>query len=81
MRGRERILRNLEDLYRAEFGKAAEAKDAARMTALDFDFQRDQLYLEVMLDLRDLFAVSDTEPEKASLLDKAEALRRLTKLR
>jgi hypothetical protein len=82
MRGRERILQNLEDLYRGEFSKADDANDDARMAALNFDFQRDQLYLEVMLDLRDLFAAPEAEEEdKTSLLEKAQAIRRLTKLR
>ena len=81
MRGRDRILKNLEDLYRAEYDRANESEDAARMAELDFGYQRDQLYLEVMLDLREALSVADDESNKTSLLEKAQAIRRLTKLR
>ena len=81
MRGRDRILKNLEDLYRAEYARANEEADGDRMAELDFGFQRDQLYLEVMLDLRDTLAVSEDDSGKTSLLEKAQAIRRLTKLR
>lgn len=84
MRQRERILQNLEDLYREAFSRAEEAGDGARMERLDFDFQRDQLNLEVLLDLRDLLAEPDPTEEGGgvpSLLEKAKKLRGLTKLR
>ena len=60
MRDRQRILDNLEKLYRDELdrGPQTEGSDAGR---LDFEFQRDQLYLEVLLDLRDLFSASPEE--------------------
>ena len=81
MRDRQRILDNLEKLYRGELDRSAgsEGVDGGR---LDFEFQRDQLYLEVMLDLRDLIS-STPEDEKstASLLEKAQKLRNLTRLR
>ncbi|MEZ4417391.1 MAG: hypothetical protein R3E10_16675 [Gemmatimonadota bacterium] len=83
MRARERILANLEELYRGEFERAAAAEESGRMADLDFGYQRDQLYLEVLLDLRALLS-SVPAAETAtggSLLDKAEALRRLTRLR
>ena len=54
MRDRQRILDNLEKLYRGELDRSAgsEGVDGGR---LDFEFQRDQRYLEILLDLRDLF--------------------------
>ena len=81
MRDRQRIVDNLEKLYRDELGRNAETEsgDAAR---LDFEFQRDQIYLEVMLDLRDLLGETPEEEDStSSLLDKAQKLRNLTRLR
>ena len=82
MRNRDRILNNLDDLYRAEFTKASESEDADRMAALDFGYQRDQLYLEILLDVRALLsAVPESTPEEgASLLEKAQKIRKLTRL-
>ena len=53
------------------------------MARLDFEFQRDQVWLEVLLDLRELLL---PPPEKegsageqvGSLLEKARAIRRFT---
>ena len=81
MRDRQRILDNLEKLYRSELDRSAgsEGADGGR---LDFEFQRDQLYLEVMLDLRDLLGDTPTdEKSTSSLLEKAQQLRNLTRLR
>ena len=81
MRDRQRILDNLEKLYRDELDRGAEPKGAVG-ERLDFEFQRDQLYLEVMLDLRDLMGGSDEdEKSTSSLLEKAQQLRNLTRLR
>ncbi len=81
MRDRQRILDNLEKLYRDELDRSAETEGAAG-ERLDFEFQRDQLYLEVMLDLRDLMSSSpEDEKSTSSLLDKAQKLRNLTRLR
>jgi hypothetical protein len=81
MRDRQRILDNLEKLYRDELDHSAETKAAGR-ERLDFEFQRDQIYLEVMLDLRDLLGGSaEDEKSTASLLEKAQQLRNLTRLR
>jgi hypothetical protein len=85
MRERQKILGNLEDLYREAFRKAEAGGSEAEMARLDFGYQRDQLYLEVMLDLRELLAALDApsspEDKTTSLLDKAQAFRRLTRLR
>jgi hypothetical protein len=50
------------------------------MSALDMDYQRDQLQLEVLLDIRDLLAPEAVDTT-TSLLEKAQSLRKLTKLR
>lgn len=80
MRPRERILANLEALYRESFEKAQAESLPRRMEELDAAYQRDQLMLEVFLDIRDLLAQMP-EPSPPSALEKLEALRRLTKLR
>lgn len=79
MRERQRILDNLEKLYREELDRDA-GREGADLGRLDFEFQRDQLYLEVLLDLRELFSSSSGE-STLTLLDKAQKLRNLTRLR
>jgi hypothetical protein len=85
MRDRQRILGNLEELYREAFQRAESQGNDETMAQLDFEFQRDQLYLEVALDLRELMAAmdsgKDTEGKTTSLLEKAQAIRKLTRLR
>lgn len=83
MRARSRIIGSLETVYREAFKRAAETEDQARMDDLDFGFQRDQIMLEVMLDLRDALAgLSEKDaPEEPSLLDRAKAIRDFTRLR
>ncbi|MXX72766.1 MAG: hypothetical protein F4205_17565 [Gemmatimonadetes bacterium] len=82
MRARSRIISTLETVYREAYQKADRAGDEARMRALDFGFQRDQVMLEVMLDVRDaLSGLRGEEPRaESSLLDKAMAIRKFTKL-
>ena len=81
MRDRQRILDNLEKLYRQELNRSA-GSESTEGERLDFEFQRDQLYLEVMLDLRDLMSGSpEEEKSTSSLLEKAQQLRNLTQLR
>jgi hypothetical protein len=82
MRSRERILANLEAIYRETYDRARGAADEARMADLDNAFMRDQLMLEILLDIRDLFAVAPAAPAKGtSAIEKLEALRRLAKFR
>ena len=79
MRSRERVLQSLENVFREAFTAAEAESDAARMEELDMEYQRDQLRLEVLLDIRDLLT---PEPEDAttSLLEKAQSIRKLTRL-
>ncbi|HEV8600586.1 MAG TPA: hypothetical protein VGQ69_14595 [Gemmatimonadales bacterium] len=82
MRPRDRILGNLEAIYRETYDRAKSAADEARMADLDNAFMRDQLMLEILLDIRDLFAVAPAAPTKGtSAIEKLEALRRLAKFR
>ncbi len=52
-RSRERILANLDDMYREAFERAKLTEDAAQMATLDFAYRREQLYFEILLDIRD----------------------------
>ena len=52
-RSRERILNNLEEMYREAFDRAKETGDPANMASLDFAYRREQLYFEILLDVRD----------------------------
>jgi hypothetical protein len=79
MRSRERILHNLEQIYRESFDVAQAADNAFRMGDLENSYMRDQLMLEILLDIRDLFAVTPAAPATSgqSALEKLNALRRL----
>jgi hypothetical protein len=80
MRPREKILANLETIYRESFDRAKESTDQRRMADLDNAYMRDQLMLEILLDIRDLFAVAPAAPAKGtSAIEKLESLRRLAR--
>lgn len=80
MRSRDRILGNLEQIYRESFDRARASGESARMVDLDNAYMRDQLMLEILLDIRDLFAVSPAAPTDSgkSAFQQLQALRRLT---
>ena len=84
-RPRQRILDNLEAIYREAYERAKAAGDDKRMLDLDAAYQREQLLLEVLLDIR--YAVSakpDGRPESGAASDPLAALdtiRRIAKLR
>ena len=84
-RSRDRILANLESIYREAYERAKAASDQARMTDLDAAYQREQLLLEVLLDIRDGFAPSTgSGSDKTSGPDPVtalEAIHRIAKLR
>ena len=52
-RSRERILANLDEMYREAFERAKASGDQAQMATLDFAYRREQLYFEILLDVRD----------------------------
>jgi hypothetical protein len=52
-RSRERILANLDEMYREAFERAKATGDDAQMASLDFAYRREQLYFEILLDVRD----------------------------
>jgi hypothetical protein len=81
IRPRERILANLETIYRESYDRAKQFGDQGRMIDLESAYMRDQLMLEILLDIRDLFSVAPAAPAGSTALEKLEAIRRLTKLR
>ena len=52
-RSRERILANIDDMYREAFERAKATGDEAQQATLDFAYRREQLYFEILLDVRD----------------------------
>ncbi|MGH7498948.1 MAG: hypothetical protein ACREL3_08870 [Gemmatimonadales bacterium] len=80
MRSRDRILANLESIYRESYDQAKQLAEKGRMVDLESAYMRDQLMLEILLDIRDLFSVAPAA-SGGSALEKLEAIRRLTKLR
>ena len=82
-RPRDRILANLESVYREAYDRAKTAGDERRMLDLDASYQREQLLLEVLLDIRDAMSASpaprpDTGVDPIAALD---TIRRVAKLR
>ncbi len=78
-RTRDRILTNLESIYREAYDRARAAKDEHRMADLDAAFQREQLLLEVLLDIRDAVSARPAE-EPASGPDPIAALQTVSKI-
>jgi hypothetical protein len=78
MRSRDRILANLEVIYRESYDRAKATGEAARMTDLESAYMRDQLMLEILLDIRDLFAVAPAA-SGGSALERLDQLRRLVR--
>jgi len=76
-RSRDRILANLEAIYREAYQRAEQAGDKTRMLDLDAAYQREQLLLEVLMDIRD--ALGSPAREGSNPLEKLAALRRLTR--
>ena len=80
-RNRERILQNLETIYREAYDRAKSMDDAARMMDLDASFQREQLIMEVLLDVRDAILAITEAPSTEGALDKLKKIKDLAKLK
>lgn len=52
-RSRKDILANIDEMYREAFERAKEAGDQAQLVSLDFAYRREQLYFEILLDVRE----------------------------
>jgi uncharacterized protein YutE (UPF0331/DUF86 family) len=81
MRSRDKILANLESIYRQAYDRAKQAEDAGRMMDMDAAYQREQLLLEVLMDIRDAIHSIGDAPNEKTALQKLQALKKLTKLR
>jgi len=79
MRSRDRIVENLESIYREAYERARATDDKDRMLDLDAAFQREQLMLEVLLDVRDALASFGEKPATESALNKINTLRNIAR--
>ncbi|MBV9109299.1 MAG: hypothetical protein JO306_07830 [Gemmatimonadetes bacterium] len=70
-RPREHLSANLEAVYREHYARAQAAGDEREMARLDLDFRRDQLYLEAILDVRDLLSAVRAPAEGQAKGDKS----------
>lgn len=61
-RSRDRILGNLDEMYREAFERAKISGESAQLATLDFAYRREQLYFEILLDIRD--AMERREPAR-----------------
>ena len=81
-RPRDQILGNLETVYREAYDRAKTAGDERRMADLDSAYQREQLLLEVLLDIRDTLAAKPTEPARGpDPMAAINTIRQITRLR
>ncbi len=80
-RPKDRILANLETIFREAYEQAKQDEDTQRMLGLDSSYQREQLLLEVLLDIRDVLHEVAESKSKQSAIEKLSALKKLTKLK
>lgn len=79
-RPRQQILDNLDSVYREAYDRAKKAGDERRMADLDAAYQREQLLLEVLLDIRD--GLGGAKPAaNTNAMAALDTIRRITKLR
>jgi len=81
-RPRQQILENLDSVYREAYDRAKKAGDERRMADLDAAYQREQLLLEVLLDIRDGIAKPPSKSESSGdPIAALDTIRRIAKLR
>lgn len=82
-RKRQQILDNLDAVYREAYDRAESAHDARLMADLDAAYQREQLLLEVLLDIRDALTghASPAREPGTDPVTALETIRRITRLR
>jgi hypothetical protein len=81
-RPRDQILGNLETVYREAYDRAKTTGDERRMADLDSAYQREQLLLEVLLDIRDALGARPADPKRAAdPIAAINTIRKITKLR
>jgi|GEM_PF-178161 hypothetical protein len=80
-RPREHLLANLEAVYREGYARARAAGDEREMARLDFDFRRDQLYLEAILDVRDALHAPRPAPGEGQTQGEKSVIEQINDLR
>lgn len=82
-RPRQQVLDNLDAIYREAYERAKASKDERRMADLDAAYQREQLLLEVLLDIRDSLAgpLPGAKEKGHDAVAALETIRRITRLR
>ena len=81
-RPRDQILGNLETVYREAYDRAKTGGDERRMADLDSAYQREQLLLEVLLDIRDALAARSPDPKRVpDPVAAINTIRQMTRLR
>ena len=78
-RPRQRVLDNLDTVYRDAYERARAAGDDARMADLDAAYQREQLLLEVLLDIRDALGPEAGRGPGPDPLGALETIRRIAR--
>jgi hypothetical protein len=69
----------LESIYREAYERAKATDDRDRMMDLDASFQREQLILEVLLDVRDALGAIGVRSAGESTLKKINTLKNIAK--
>jgi hypothetical protein len=67
MRSRDRILANLDTVYQESYDRAKAENLPRRMEELDAAYMRDQLMMEVLLDIRELLDRSPKSQETGTI--------------
>ena len=80
-RHRDRIMDNLETVFRDAYDRASGTDDGGRMADLDSSYQREQLLLEVLLDIRDALEATETKSATEVAVEKINILRKIVRPR
>lgn len=81
-RPRQQILDNLDSVYREAYDRAKKSSDEGRMADLDAAYQREQLLLEILLDIRDSLSGAASKRDAGTTpMAALDTIRRLTRLR
>jgi len=73
-------MNNLEAIFREAYERAKGIDDPVRMADLDSSYQREQLLLEVLLDIREALEEPDEKPSVEGAMNKINMLRKYFKL-
>ena len=80
-RPRQRIMDNLESIFREAYDRAKDIDDPVRAADLDSSYQREQLLLEVLLDIREALEETSEKSVAQGAMEKINMLRKIVKPR